>query len=210
MIHVSYEVAGGTMIIILASLWLFSVIRRRKKRHVSGWTENAMAGIDNMHEVEHRALMFLMAQKTDAILAALSRTIDQERQKLGAVVSNPSMDEALVAYQAKNMTRHDPAQPIRNAPAVDMGSPFTPPVSPAVSTQPDVAASEPASGSSTRPSSTRPVPQAPDAAASSAGMGSPYDQVLQLSESGVDERSIANQLKLPEAEVAMVLRLHAA
>jgi hypothetical protein len=44
--------------------------------------------------------MFLMAQKTDSVLAALARTLEQERQKLGSVVRKPSMPEAIDALQA--------------------------------------------------------------------------------------------------------------
>ena len=51
-------------------------------------------------DIEHRALMFLMAQKTDSVLASLAQAIDQERQKLGGVVRNPSMTEALDALPA--------------------------------------------------------------------------------------------------------------
>jgi hypothetical protein len=47
------------------------------------------------HDIEHRALMFLMTQRTDSILAALADTIEQERQKLGGVVRKPSMTEAV-------------------------------------------------------------------------------------------------------------------
>lgn len=42
------------------------------------------------HQLEHRALIYLMTQKTDSVLAALTRTIEQERKKLGVVDFNSS------------------------------------------------------------------------------------------------------------------------
>ncbi len=46
--------------------------------------------ISKEHELEHRALIYLMTQKTDSVLGALANTIEQERQKLGIVVRKPS------------------------------------------------------------------------------------------------------------------------
>ena len=67
------------------------------------------------HELAHRALIHLMNQKTDAMLAALSETIDKERQKLGVVVRNPAATERFEAdgnlglggFEAKDAMVHD-------------------------------------------------------------------------------------------------------
>jgi hypothetical protein len=44
------------------------------------------------HELQHRALVYLMTQKTDSVLAALSKTIENERRKLGVEKLQPLGD----------------------------------------------------------------------------------------------------------------------
>jgi hypothetical protein len=149
MLHASYEIWGLGLALGLAGVWSFKSLlgRRRKKRGnevSSGIREASLPGGD----IEHRALMFLMARQTDSVLATLARAIDQERQKLGGVVRNPSMSEALDAMQA--------------------------------------------AGSSAEPS--RPN----------------YGEVIPMARGGMNVADIARQLRLPEAEVDMVMRLNAA
>lgn len=49
------------------------------------------------HEMAHRALVHLMNQRTESMLAALSNAIETERQKVGGFVRNPSMNAAFAA-----------------------------------------------------------------------------------------------------------------
>ena len=85
---------------------------------------------------------------TALVLAALARTIEQKRQKLGVVVRNPSMTGAIDAFQAEANRVSDNGQ-------------------------------------------------------------SSCDQILPMARNGIAVPKIARQLQLPEAEVAMVLRLNA-
>ena len=92
MVHVSHEIWALTIVALLIGLLILKTAIRRKK------AANAMATIRDSGpyasahaDIEHRALMYLMAEKTDSLLGALAQTIEQERQKLGGVVRNPSM-----------------------------------------------------------------------------------------------------------------------
>ena len=101
MLHASYETWGFVWVALLIGTLIFKALwgRRRNRRgceRLPGQKEAPMPSGD----IEHRALMFLMAQKTDSVLASLAQAIDQERQKLGGVVRNPSMTEALDALPA--------------------------------------------------------------------------------------------------------------
>lgn len=146
MLQATYEIWGLVWVALLIGTLCFKALlgRRRNRRRHDRHPGNQEATVYN-GDIEHRALMFLMAQKTDAVLAALAQAIDQERQKLGGVVRNPSMTEALDAMQA-------------------------------------------ATGN--------PEPN--------------YERVIPMTRSGMDATDIARQLQLPEAEVAMVMRLNAA
>ncbi|WP_319525254.1 hypothetical protein [uncultured Desulfosarcina sp.] len=101
MLHASYEIWGLILVVLLIGTLFFKSFlnRRRNRRELESLPVEKEAGAYR-GDIEHRALMFLMAQKTDSVLAALARAIDQERQKLGGVVRNPSMAEALDAMQA--------------------------------------------------------------------------------------------------------------
>jgi len=101
MLQASYEIWGLVLVALLIGTLLFKAIldhRRYRRGHELPSGNNNKAWVDG-GDIEHRALMFLMARKTDDVLAALARAIDQERQKLGGVVRNPSMAEALDAMQ---------------------------------------------------------------------------------------------------------------
>lgn len=150
MLHTSYAIWGIVIITLLAVTWMVkrSIRRIRRGGRVDGLDPRGDVAM-SPSEIEHRALMFLMTRKTDAVLAALARTIEEERQKLGGVVRNPSMRAALDAAGAS-----DPS---------------------AVSRTPSIA-----------------------------------DRILPLIRQGMTEAAIARSLHVPEAEVTMVKRLHAA
>ncbi len=85
-------------------IWLLvaTLLRSGKNRSSDTFVGPGKEGLSNngaIHiaqqeqELVHRALIHLMDQKTDAMLAALSETIDRERQKLGVVARNPAMSE---------------------------------------------------------------------------------------------------------------------
>ena len=101
MLHASYEIWGVVLVALLIGTLFFKAFlkRRRNRRELGSLPVEKEAGAYR-GDIEHRALMFLMAQKTDAVLAALAQAIDQERQKLGGIVINPSMAEALDAMPA--------------------------------------------------------------------------------------------------------------
>jgi hypothetical protein len=150
MLVASLEFLGVVFAGLLVGCWALKGIIRKKV----AWRDLEKDRMDldsssRSHMNQHRALVFLMSQKTDAVLAALANTIEQERQKLGLVVRNPSIIDTIDAC--------------------------------------DTNATDPAG---TRPSS--------------------YDQILPMARQGIAPSTIARQLKLPEAEVAMVMRLNAA
>ena len=62
-------------------------------------------------DIEHRALMYLMAEKTDSLLSALAKTIEQERQKLGVVVRKPSIPEEIDAHHERAAVPSEGSQP---------------------------------------------------------------------------------------------------
>ena len=100
MLHASYEIWGVCVIVLLIGFWIIKRWFSRKSPQTASELDRATFNTTcRDHDVEHRALMFLMAQKTDSILAALARTIMQERQKLGGVVRNPSNVEAVETFQ---------------------------------------------------------------------------------------------------------------
>jgi hypothetical protein len=108
MLHASYEVWGLVLVVLLIGVWIVKrLVFKRKYESVDGLNQAIANGPDPDHDIQHRALMFLMTQKTDSMLAALAGTIEQERQKLGAVVRKPSMTEALDAFQAESVAGCD-------------------------------------------------------------------------------------------------------
>ena len=150
MLHASYEIWGIVVSALLIGFWIIKRASARKRSESASGSERGRFNSScRNHDIEHRALMFLMTQKTESVLAALARTIEQERQKLGAVVIKPSMAETNDARQAS-------ALPVSASPL------------------------------------------------------STYDQVLPMANDGMAVATIARQLRLPEAEVSMVMRLNAA
>jgi hypothetical protein len=149
MLHASNEI---WTVAVTALLFVFWIIRRGiylKRFHTEkGLDHERFNPSCKDHDIQHRALMFLMNQKTDSVLEALARTIAQERQKLGGVVRKPSTTQDIDALRAA-------AAPI------------------------------------------------------STDRQSAYDQVLPMAHEGIAVTNIARQLKLPESEVSMVMRLNA-
>lgn len=96
----SYAIWGGAFA-VLATLLLGLFLTRgvnQVKRVFQVHHEYELTGrchADALQDMEHRALMFVMDQKADSILAALVKTIERERQKLGVVVRKPSMTEEI-------------------------------------------------------------------------------------------------------------------
>jgi hypothetical protein len=102
MLHASYEVWGVVVILLLIGFWILKRGVARKSPEQGDGVKSALLNSSSReHDIEHRALMFLMAQKTDSVLAAIARTLEQERQKLGGVVRKPSMTDAIDALQAE-------------------------------------------------------------------------------------------------------------
>ncbi len=111
MLHASYEVGGLALVVLLIGVWIVRRLVSRKTYDREGGLIHAVSNpCDPEHDIQHRALMFLMAQKTDSMLAALAGTIEQERQKLGAVVRKPSMTEALDSFQDDAVAGSDDSQ----------------------------------------------------------------------------------------------------
>jgi hypothetical protein len=149
MLHASYEIWGVTVVALLIGGWTLRSFFFRKRIDPVSLTDDSMTNHRPQdHDIQHRALVYLMTQKTDSVLAALARTIEQERQKLGVAVRNPSITEAVDAFEKAAIPGPDHRQP-------------------------------------------------------------PYDQVLPMVHSGIAVAKIACQLQLPEAEVALVMRLNA-
>ena len=100
----SYAIWGGAFAALLSLLVGVYVVRGIKHVKQSFFAHHECLS-ETPHEthvqqdIEHRALMFLMTQKTDSMLAALTKTIEKERQKLGLVVRNPSMVEEIDACE---------------------------------------------------------------------------------------------------------------
>jgi hypothetical protein len=151
MLQNSYEIWGVAIVVILMGIWAIRhMIRRENKFYVDGRTVPDATVLNTDHSMEHRVLIFLMAQQTESILAALARTIDEERQKLGRVVRKPTISRAMVDDHA-----------------------------------------EKSHGSERRDSA-------------------PYEHILPMARKGISSPMIARQLQLPESEISLFLRLHAA
>lgn len=105
MIHVSYEIWGVVVTVLLIGFWIIKwCVFRKRYSDTNRLDCTTLNSSSRDHDIEHRALMFLMTQKTDSVLAALADTIKQERQKLVGVVRKPSMDDAMDAFPAAAAT----------------------------------------------------------------------------------------------------------
>jgi hypothetical protein len=111
----SYAIWGGAFATI--SALLLGIFLKRSANHLkqifqmkSQPATDSPNHADTMHDGEHRALMFLMNRKTDSMLAALAKTIEQERQKLGVVVRKPSIPDEIDTHCKKVETRSGGSQ----------------------------------------------------------------------------------------------------
>lgn len=101
MLHASNEIWVVAIPALLFGFWIVKRKIYRKSVHTDkGLDHERFDPSCRDHDIEHRALMFLMTQKTDSVLAALARTIEQERQKLGGVVRKPSTTETIDPVRA--------------------------------------------------------------------------------------------------------------
>ena len=101
MLQASYAIWGVGVIVLLIGFWIIKrCIFRKIHRSADGLDRVTFNASFSDHDIEHRALMFLMTQKADSVLAALAHTIEQERQKLVGVVRKSSMTDATDAWQA--------------------------------------------------------------------------------------------------------------
>jgi hypothetical protein len=101
-VDAGFAIWGGALAalfsLLVGSFLLKGINRLKRGCHGPRAHDTDLAMLsDIQQDTEHRALMFLMNQKTDSMLAALARTIEQERQKLGVVVRNPSITERVDA-----------------------------------------------------------------------------------------------------------------
>ena len=119
MLHPNHAVWGIVLVVLLvAFLFVKRFIRRRSA--VGNALLNGLSADRelNLHELEHRALMFLVNQKMDAVLAAMGHTIDEERQKLGAAVMNPSSEDDAPMPAAATPERENATPPYARAVAM--------------------------------------------------------------------------------------------
>jgi hypothetical protein len=104
----AYLVAGIVFCLLLVGWWIHRSIEDLKNsfaQYASTGCEADLAGRD--HDAQHQALLFLMTRKTDSVLAALARTIDAERQKLGMVVRKTSTGQSVDTSHAPAMQGSD-------------------------------------------------------------------------------------------------------
>lgn len=111
----SYAIWGGALAALLTLLLVVSIMRgvRYLKRVFKIHPADEPAAFiqaDGPKDIEHRALMFLMNQKTDSMLAALANAIAQERQKLGVIVRNPSMPDGFDVDDEPRVENPDASQ----------------------------------------------------------------------------------------------------
>lgn len=109
MLHASYSIGGVVVVALLIGYWTFkrSLYRNRRDRAREPSDERSSDSPPN-HDIEHQAIVFLMNQKFEAMLAALSRTIDAERRKLGPIVRKPSMASAIERFNHSSATVCNP------------------------------------------------------------------------------------------------------
>ena len=93
-----YAIWGGALAALVTLLLV--VFASRGIRHLKqvydvycSTVPDPPAHAEGIGDAEHRALMYMMQQKTDSMLVELSRTIQRERQKLGVNVRNPSISD---------------------------------------------------------------------------------------------------------------------
>ncbi len=149
MLHVGYGIGGVGLALLLLGSWILWRLRTLQavpaSRELSAEPKSVPS---HVREIDPRAVMVMVTRKTDSLLAALARTIEQERQKLGIAVRDPSIIAAL-----------DP-----------------------------IWATAPPSGG---------------------GRRADVERIVVMAREGVPVATIARRLQLPEAKVALVMRLNA-
>ena len=96
--HTSYEIWALAAIGLLIGAWGLRTIKHRITRVLAIESKGVTPDCScRDHDLDHQALVFLMDQKTDSMLAALARTIENERKKLGMGVRKSSMTPAIDA-----------------------------------------------------------------------------------------------------------------
>jgi hypothetical protein len=106
MLHTSYEIWLVAITVLMCG-WCLLRDRRQPGCRLNRLKSNPSR---QDHDIDHQALICLMAQKNDSMLAALAKTIDQERQKLGTVVRKSSIPEAHSAFQTDAQAVSDDPQ----------------------------------------------------------------------------------------------------
>ncbi len=106
MLHASYECWLVAITVLMCGWCIFR--NRPEREYRLNRLKNKPSHQD--HDIEHQALMYLMTQDTDSVVATLARTIEKERQKLGLAVRNPSIKEAVDAFQTESMPISDDGQ----------------------------------------------------------------------------------------------------
>ncbi len=111
--YVIWGVAFDATIAVLLGVLVISVIRLMKHNaKMLHHRHGEPASLDAQLKKDREALMNLMNHKTDSMLAALAVTIEQERQKLGVIVRNPSINEEIDA-------RRVPVPKLSERPVID-------------------------------------------------------------------------------------------
>lgn len=109
MLHASYEVWGVAIAALLIGFWTIKrYVSRKKTQCAFASNPEKSQSLHLEHDVQHQALVFLMTQKTDSMLVALAKTIEEERQKLGVVVRNPSINLSLDALPPETIPVSSP------------------------------------------------------------------------------------------------------
>ncbi|MGA6924404.1 MAG: hypothetical protein WBY88_01915 [Desulfosarcina sp.] len=109
MLHTGYSIGGVIVVALLIGYWTLKRSLLRSGREPSREpSDDRSSGSPPNHDIEHQAIVFLMNQKFEAMLAALSRTIDAERRKLGPIVRKPSIASAIERFNHSSATGCNP------------------------------------------------------------------------------------------------------
>lgn len=99
MFYATFAIWGGALIVLillLAGTWIVSVVMQRRGTLRQADMGAAAPSPTHSSDTSPRTMpMVHIAQQTEAVLAALAQAIEQERQKLGVIVRNPSPVEAV-------------------------------------------------------------------------------------------------------------------
>lgn len=100
MVHAGYGIGAVGLTLLLFGAWtLWRLSGWGSGRSSNGAVHGSSPTSSRHPDIEHQALVFLMTQKTDSVLAALADAIEQERHKLGVAGRRP-MGRTLEPVQA--------------------------------------------------------------------------------------------------------------